>query len=654
MADGSAPTEPPRAGMRRRTGRRRVVSLAAVAPFGWALAANLSASATAFSYGARSSAMAPPIPALALGPAGAAAQEVAARAYLSGNQVGVGQQFVLNLEVSGAQGVDQDPQLPDLTAFSVYLGSGSSSSMQMSGGRTSVSLTIQHRFQATRAGTFTIDPIEVRAGGGVLTTEPLTLTVADAPVPQGPAAGPGARDRGVAPEDLFVEAVPSRRRVYENEPVVVDYRIFTRVNVSSYSITRLPPATGFWVEEYPAADNPAIGQTVRDGMRYTTATIRKVALFPTGPGGRTIEPLGIEAQVRVRRAAFDPFEDFFGRGSLLNSSISTAAASRPVEIEVLPLPPARPDAFTGFVGDLDVTAAVDRDSVRVGDAVTLTVVVSGSGNLRMLAEPEVEVPPGFEAFPPEVTERVDRTDAGVSGTRSYEYVLVPRVPGVGTIPPVELAYFDPARESYEVAASGALAVEVTGVAADGPPGTRRVRARVAELRTDIRFIQLGNPALVPASRTLFAHPLFWLTLLAPLAVAGGAAGLRRHRDRLRGDVAYARSRRAAKVAGKRLGRARELADGEDLRGFYAEAGRALEGFLADKLNIAAAGMIRDEVRRRLAARDVAAEAAEPYLECLEECDRQRFAPPTASPGERARFLGRVESAMAAMAEHLAR
>lgn len=593
--------------------------------------------------------------ALAAGPTDAAAQEVSARAYLSSNQVGVGQQFVLNVEVSGTQGVDQDPELPDLSSFSVYLGSGSSSSMQMSGGRTTISLTIQYRFQATRTGTFTIDPIEVRAAGSAFATEPLTLTVADAPVPQGSSAGPGTADRGIAPEDLFVEAVPSRRQVYENQPVVVDYRIFTRVNVSSYSITQLPPATGFWVEEYPPAGNPVIGQTVRDGMQYTTATIRKVALFPTGSGTRTLEPLGIEAQVRVRRrSAFDPFEDFFGRGSLLNSSISTAAASRPVEIEVLPLPGGRPENFTGFVGDLEVAATLDRDSVQVSDAVTLTVEVAGSGNLRMLAEPEVEVPPGFEAFPPEVTERVDRTDAGVSGTRTYEYVLVPRVPGVGAIPPVELAYFDPGRETYEVAASGALAVEVTGVAADGPLGTGRVRAGVEELRTDIRFIQLGSPALVLANRTLFAHPLFWITLLVPLAALGGAAGLRRHRDRLHGDVAYARSRRAAKVARKRLAEARKLVDGEDVRAFYAEAGHALEGFLADKLNIAAAGMIRDEVRDRLAVPGVDTEAAEPYLECLEECDRQRFAPPTASAEERARFLGRVEAAMAAMAEHLAR
>ena len=164
FAGGCAPNEAQRTGMHRRAVRRWAILLAAVVPPGLALAA---------------------------GPTDAAAQEVSARAYLSSGQVGVGQQFVVNLEVSGAQQVDRDPELPDLTAFSVYLGSGSSSSIQMSGGRTSITLTIQYRFQATRAGTFTIDPIGVQIGGGAFTTAPLTLTVSDTPVPQGPSAGPG-------------------------------------------------------------------------------------------------------------------------------------------------------------------------------------------------------------------------------------------------------------------------------------------------------------------------------------------------------------------------------------------------------------------------------------------------------------------------------
>ena len=588
-------------------------------------------------------------------PAEATARQASARAFLSRSEVGVGQQFVLNVEVSGTQQIDRDPDLPDLTAFSVYLGSGTSTSLQTVSGRTSVAVTVQYRFQATREGTFRIEPVTVHAGGNTYSTEPVSLTVSSSPSPSATQPETAAREPEVGRDDLFVNAEPSTRRVYENEPIIVEYRIYTRVNVSSYSVTQLPAASGFWVEEFPMPQQPQVEHVVRNGQQYTTATIRKVALFPTGPGARTLEPLGIEAQVRVRRPSFDPFEDFFGRSSLLGSTVPTATASRPIEVEVLPLPAeGRPPSFTGFVGGLEIAAALDRDSVAANEAVTLTLAVSGTGNLRTLPEPTLEIPPGFEAFPPEVSERIDRTDRGVSGSRRYEYVLIPRVPGISTVPPVELGYFDPDREEYAVTATELLTVEVTGTAAEGSLGVGRARRGVEELRTDIRFIHIGNPRLARANRSLFAHPVFWLTLLLPLAAIGGAAGVRSHRDRLRGDVAYARARRATRVAGKRLSRARSLVDGEDAREFYAETGRALEGFLADKLNIAAAGMIRGEVRDRLRAMGIGAETAFEYLGCLEECDRQRFAPPGSTAAERRSFLGRVESAMSDMGQGLAR
>ena len=587
-------------------------------------------------------------------PAEAMARQASARAFLSRGEVGVGQQFVLNVEVSGTQQIDRDPDLPDLTAFSVYLGSGTSTSLQTVSGRTSVAVTVQYRFQATREGTFPIAPVTVHAGGNTYTTEAVSLTVSGSATPSGTRQGTATGEPEVGRDDLFVSAEPSTRRVYENQPIIVEYRIYTRVNVSSYSVTQLPAASGFWVEEFPLPQQPQVEHVVRNGQQYTTATIRKVALFPTGPGTRTLEPLGIEAQVRVRRPSFDPFEDFFGRSSLLGSTVPTATASQSIEVEVLPLPTeGRPPTFSGFVGGLEVAAALDRDSVAANEAVTLSVAVSGTGNLRTLPEPEIDIPPGFEAFPPEVSERIDRTDRGVSGSRRYEYVLIPRVPGISTIAPLEIGYFDPDREEYVVVATDPLTVEVTGTTEEGPVGAGRARRGVEELRTDIRFIHIGNPRLTRANRSLLAHPVFWLTLLLPLVAIGGAASVRSHRDRLRGDVAYARARRASRVAKKRLGRAGALADGDDAREFYAETGRALEGFLADKLNIAAAGMIRGEVRDRLRAMGIDTETALEYLGCLEECDRQRFAPPGSTVEERRTFLGRVESAMSDMGQRLA-
>ena len=201
-------------------------------------------------------------------PAHTVAQEVTARAFLTPTTVGLNRQFVLNVEVTGTQRTDTDPELPVMGSFARYLGASSSTNMQMINGVTTVSLIVQYRYQAVEEGTFDIGPVTVRAGGRVLGTEPVTLTVSAAPAPP-PGAGPPPEDpSGVSSEDLFVVAEVSKRRVYENEPVVVQYRLFTRVNVSSYSITQTAGSEGFWVEDVPQTQSPQVEQVVRGGVPY--------------------------------------------------------------------------------------------------------------------------------------------------------------------------------------------------------------------------------------------------------------------------------------------------------------------------------------------------------------------------------------------------
>ena len=560
-------------------------------------------------------------------PAQGLAQTV--RAYLSQNEVGLNRQFVLHVEISGTQQLDEDPPvLPDLSAFAAYLGSGTSTSMQIVNGRTSMSLTFQHRFQATAEGTFEIGPVTVRAGGRDLRTEPLTIRIIDGPGPTTRSGPPGA-DGTVAPEDLFVTATASQPLVYVNEPVIVEYRIFTRVDVDGYNITRQPGTTGFWVEEL-ANPQARVEQVVRDGLQYASAVVRRVALFPTSAGTKTLEPLTLETRVRVQRRSRslfgDPFGDPFGRG-LFGSRVPVVVGSNPVEIEVLPLPPGQPDSFTGLVGHLDVSAAIDRTSVEINDALTYRLEVSGTGNIRTLPEPELGFPPDVEVYPPDISERVTPTEDGVRGSKIFEYVIVPRAPGQVTIPAVTLAYFDVDAGTYAMAASDPITLTVAGdpvAAPAGPAG--RLRTGVDLERQDIRFIRIAMPGFRSVGGSLVRSVRFWAIALVPMIAVAGAVALRRHQDRLTGDVAYARRRRAARLAKQRLARAESLRSPDRHRAFHAEVGRALQGFLGDKLNVAEAGLIRDAIRARLTSRGVAAEVMDAYLECLEDCDRQRFAP----------------------------
>jgi len=587
-------------------------------------------------------------------PVAALAQDVGARAFLSAPQVGVGRQFVLNVEVSGTQQLDADPVLPDMEGFASFLSAGTSTSIQIVNGRTSMAITYQYRFQALTEGTFEIAPVSVTVGDDVVQTEPVTLVVSDAPPP--PAAGGDPADPGAAigPDDLFLETRVSSDRAFENEPIIVEYRIFTRVPVQSYAITTLPQATGFWTEELAQPASPQAERVVRNGSEYLTATVRRVVLFPTGPGPKTLDPLSVEAQVRVReRSVFDPFSDIFGRSSLFDRSVPVVVASRPVTLEVLPLPPAgQPQSFAGHVGTLGVSASVDRAGVETNEAVTLTVEYTGTGNLRTLAPPEIDFPVEFETFPPETSERISEGGGSLQGSRSFQYVLIPRVPGELTIPGVEVAYFDPVSRQYGSARSDPLEITVTGDAAEGDVAGA-VPTAVETIRDEIRFIHVGTPRFRRVGLPVYATGVFWLVLLLPLAAVGGAMVFRRHRDRLEGDVAYARVRRADRMAKRRLARARGLAGG-DPREFYAEVAGALQGLLADKLNIAEAGLVREEAGRMAARRGASPETLERLFACLDDCDRQRFAPAGADRESPERVLERAAGIMGDLARELSR
>ena len=580
-------------------------------------------------------------------PLDVAAVQLQVNASVSPSIVPLNGQFTLGVELRGTNRVDVEPSLPELGDFSRYIGRNSSTSMQMIGGVTTVSLTIQYRYRAIREGTFEIGAVEVQAGGQVLRTRPVTLTVSTA----GAAAGGGPEEpSGVGPDDLFIVAEVSKTRVYQNEPIEVSYRLFTRVNVTSYSLFDLVESEGFWMEDVPSPRTPEVEQKVRGGQTYTTAVVRRVVLFPSGPGTRTIEPMSVEVSLQVQRQRRSLFDDFFDRGSLFGSQVPVILVSAPVQVEVLPLPvPGRPRSFTGLVGRLNVSASIDRSSVETNDAVTLKLIVEGEGNLRGLAAPVIDFPADFEVFPPEVTESIDRTGSRIRGSRTYEYVLIPRSPGEKTIPPVAMSYFNAESGLYATSASEPLRLDVTGDPVIGAPIGR---AGVETLREDIRFIQIGPPSLGALGGSLADAPGFWIVALLPLVALLGALGLRKHWDRLEGDVAYARGRRAGRVAKKRLGRARAVMSEGDARAFYAEVERALRGFLADKLNVAEAGFMSQVAEAELSRRGVPVVATRNYFACLGECDRARFAPPSSSAEEKSGFLGRAAEAMTAVQEGL--
>jgi hypothetical protein len=575
-----------------------------------------------------------------------ASAQATARAYLDRNPVVLNQPFTLSVEVTGAQRLDAPPGVPPISQYARFVRSASSTSIQMVNGATTASVTYQFTFVATRTGAYQVPSLEVRANGQTLRTAPFSVSVTDKPTD----GTPGELAPGVPRGAILLIAEASRRRVFPNQPITVEYRLFTQVDVTSYSVTSSPSTEGFWAEEVPMPDGPTVEQILRDGVQYTSAVLRRVTLFPTSPGTRTLDPMVIELQARIRRRGGSVFDNVFG-GGLFDSTVPLVISSQAIQIDVQPLPPGKTDAFTGIVGSLDVRASLDRSNVDANQAATVTVEVSGQGNLRTLAPPRIELPPDFEVFEPEVTDDLALEGGTLRGTKSYRWVVIPRAPGHREIPPVRLEYLDPSSGRYETAASEPLMLEVGGE----PPLTGTgVRAGVETLREDIRFIRLGDPELRPVRRPLRERPTFWIVAFLPLLASGGALALRRHQDRLVGDVAWARDRKAHRVARRRLRQARSLAQGGDVKAFYAEVGQVLQGFLADKLNLPVAGLMTREATQELRRRGVKYEVAQEVVSCMEHCDRQRFAPTPDAAEERSGFLQRVEGAMSLLHQELRR
>lgn len=573
------------------------------------------------------------------------ARQISVRASVTPQPIGLNSQFVLKVEVSGTQQLDAAPPAPDLD-FADYLGSGTNTAMRMVNGRTTVSVAVQYRFRATREGTFTIPPIPVTSGGTTLRTEPISVTVN-----RGTGTTTATRPDGSVveiPRDaLLVAATPDKRQVYVNEPLTVEYRIFTQVPVEGYNVTATPSTAGFWVEELETPSPPQVENVTRQGKEYASAVIFRRALFPTGAGRKSIAPLSVEAQVRMDRRSRDPF-DVFGRG-LFAERVPVVVSTDSIHVEVLALPAeGRPDEFTGFVGDLNVAASVDTAHTGTNRAITYTLRLSGTGNIRTLPEPSIDFPDAFEVYPPETAENVDRSGSRVRGSKTYEYVLIPRVSGTHTIPAVRYGYFDAAAGQYAVAMADPVRIAVTGESAEGPSIATGGRGAVTTLRRDIRFIRVAMPNFERRDGTLFHSAGFWLVALVPLSVLGVAVGFRRHQDRLAGDIAFARGRRANKVARRRLASARSLLNPTQAKPFHAEVARALRGFLGDKLNLPEAGIVQDVVRTQLEARGAAADVLDEYFSCIELCDRYRFAPAEVTVEQMAALLTRAEQAMTAM------
>lgn len=569
--------------------------------------------------------------ALLLAAASSRAQDPTFTASVDRNPVPLGEQFTFSLTLSNAgMGGGKNLRLPDLSKFHIMSGPNQSSSMQFINGVVSSTVSYSYVLQPKETGTAVIGPASIEAGGRTLRSEPITMeTVKGQPrQAQQPRRGadPGAR----IGDNLFLRATVDRDRVMQGEQVNLTFRLYTRVSVANYAIHKNPALTGFWGEDLENPKNISLTDETIDGKQYRVGVIRRMALFPTQSGALEVSPMEIQATVQVQtRRSLDPFDAFFR--DPFGETVNTTIASNAVRVRVDPLPPGAPPSFRGAVGRFSMTADVDRRSVATNEPVSLKITISGTGNVKLLEAPAVELPVDFEQYSPKISENVKRTGERISGSKTVEYLLIPRYPGKKTIKPLVFSYFDPGKKEYVTLASSPIELSVAqGAAVAAPLIAGGAREGVQMLSQDIRFIRLEPSDLAQAGGRLYRSPAFLVLAFLPAAFFAGAVVYARRRTAIMKDEAGYRRRRALRVARKGLAQAEQMlrapSSGGTALAFYSEISRAVWRYLGDRLGIPPAEMSIDGVVAGLARRGAGEETATGLRSLLETCERARFAP----------------------------
>jgi len=551
-------------------------------------------------------------------------------------QVGLGEQFTLSFVLSGnSPGGGKNLQLPDLGKFHMMSGPNQSSSFQMINGSVSSSVTYAYILQPKEIGKFTIGAASIEAGGATLRSQPVAIEVVKGSPKPKPQAG--GQDQTVQLGDnLFLRAVPDRSHVLQGDQVNLVFKLYTRVSVANYGVTKSPAMTGFWSEDAETPKNIALTNETVNGKSYRVGVIRRVALFPTQAGTLEIGPMEIQTTVQLPYARTnDPFDAFFrdpfGRNATYNLT------SESVKIVVDPLPSGAPDDFKGAVGQFAMSTAVDKKTTRTNEPVSIKVTLSGTGNIKLLDAPKVELPPDFEQYSPKVTENINRTANRINGSKTFEYLVIPRYPGLKVIKPIVISYFDLNRHEYMRLRSPQIELNVEQGTATAPATISGVaREDVRLLSQDIRFIKVADVHFQASNAHPYTSPAFLILLLLPIGGIVAAFVYARRKQIVMMDQAGYRNRRAMKVAKRGLKVAEYLlkeksgqkgipSSKQRLR-FYSEVSHALWKYLGDKLGIPQAEYSVAGAVEELAGRGVAKDLADSLQRVLETCDMARFAP----------------------------
>jgi len=556
--------------------------------------------------------------------------------------VKIGDRFQVVYEVNAEGRNFTSPNFGNLQVLTGPNTSTSSSVQYINGKMTqSYSLSFTFIVQATQEGDVTISPATVMVDGKEYTSNAVKVTVVKASGTQQGAAGNRSQSDAangiLQDDDVYIKAYMDNTNPYLGEQIIVTYKIFTKVPITNLGMQKSPSYPGFWSKNL-MEDNSKFKQSTQviDGEEYIVADIAKYALFPQKSGALTIESVEMEctAQLRMqsnRKRSNDPFESFFNDPFFNRNvkNVKTTLTSKPVKISVKPLPQKdKPESFKGAVGDFSFKSEIDKSNLTANDALTLNVTISGRGNVELVTAPVIQFPTDFETYEPKVKSNIRSNLSGISGTKSFEYLAIPRNPGDFTIDPVKFSYFNPKDGKYHSFTSGELLVNVEkgDQNSGGITYSSSAQEDIRFIGRDIHHIKTGTFDLKQKGTFLFASTTYFALIGFPVVLLLLFIILWKRQEKRKRNTGLMKTRKANKIAKARLQRAEKLKKANDEKAFYDEIAQALWGYIADKFNIQKSNLSIEKVRESLHAKSVNTDVIDRFINTLNNIDFARFAP----------------------------
>lgn len=559
----------------------------------------------------------------------AAAQRLVADAPA---EVAVGEQFRLTYTVN-TQNVNGFRVGTIPAELEVLMGpsTSSQSSFQMVNGHTSSSSSITYTYIicANKAGTYSIPAAHISVGGKTIASNQLRIKVSGASR-QGAQGQQGQGEGGLRPagsrisgSDLFIKVSANKRRVHEQEPILLTYKVYTLVDLTSLK-GNMPDLKGFHTQEVQLPQQKSYKIETVNGRPYRTVTWSQYVMFPQITGKLEIPSITFDGIVIQQNRDVDPFEAFFNGGSGY-VEVKKKIMAPGLTIQVDPLP-ARPAGFSGGVGSFTISAQLNKTGIKANNPVTLRVIVSGRGNLKLIKKPEVKFPKDFDTYDAKVTDKTKLTSNGVEGNMVYDFLAVPRNQGKYEIPPIEFVYYDTEANAYKTVKTQAFTLNVAKGSGSASVSDYTGDAADDQLNKDIRGIKTGDADVHDIGDFFFGSTAYWVAMCVLAAIFVSLFVVFRHRAIANANIDRMRGKKANKVATKRLKKANRLMLDGKASLFYDEVLRALWGYVGDKLSIPVEKLSRENISQRLAERSVGDETIALFIGALDECEFERYAP----------------------------